>query len=94
MIDLEVRCVNKADPSDPVRFITHVGGTRPDGSAWRLTEEGAIACVESGKYAFHVLRRGWKEGVIVGRRNGRKYLKAATDRDRPYILLRLPECQG
>lgn len=94
VIDLEIRCVTKADPSDPIRFLTHVGGARPDGLAWRLSEEAAIACIESRKYAFHVLGRGSKEGIIVGRRKGRKYLKAATDRDRPYTLLRLPECEG
>ncbi len=93
VIDLEIRCITKAGTSDSVRFITHVGGTRPDGVAWRLTEEAAIACIESGRYAFHVLGRGSKDGIIIGRRKGLKYLKAATDRDRPYTLLRLPECQ-
>jgi hypothetical protein len=92
VIDIEIQRTAKADPNDPDRFITHVGGTKPDGTTWKLTEDDVIRCIESRRYAFYVRTRGGKEPVVIGHYKGRKYLKTGTERERPASLLRLPDC--
>ena len=44
----EVLCVHKTDRSNPHERITHVGGRNDDGTAWKITQEEAIAGIESG----------------------------------------------
>ncbi|MBA3687621.1 MAG: DUF3892 domain-containing protein [Chloroflexi bacterium] len=90
---IEVRCINKTDRTDPHERISHIGGTNPNGAAWRLTEADAIAGIESDKWAFSVDRpKGDRVAVIVASRLGRKYLKTTADGDQPNNLLFLPEC--
>jgi hypothetical protein len=90
----EVLCINKSDRSDPHERITHIGGRNGDGSAWKLTQEAAIAGVEGGQWEFFVSRGGRTANVIVSvSKLGNKYLKTENDGEQPDNLLSLPECR-
>ncbi len=89
---IRVECVNKTDRYDPHDRIRNIGGRNADGTRWKLTQEDAIAGVESGKWDFYVSVGGQAVAVIVATRLGRKYLKTAADGEQPNNLLSLPEC--
>ena len=89
-----IRCINKQPRQDPYHQITHVGGTNPDGSRWRITQDQAIREIENGQWRYYVERppgdRVWV--VVAISRYGNKYLKTENDGDEPNNLLSLPEC--
>jgi hypothetical protein len=90
---LEIKCVNKTPRSDPHLRISHVGGTNADGSAWKLSEDDAIAGIEQDKYAFFVSQGGMTADVVIATSaNDNKYLKTVADGEQPDNLLALPEC--
>ncbi len=88
---IQIQCINKSDRYNPHERITHVGGIQ-NGDRWRLTEDEAIAGIESGKWSFYVTQAGRTVDVIVATRLGRKYLKTVADGEQPDNLLSLPEC--
>lgn len=87
-----VECVNKTDRYDPHERIENIGGRNGDGTRWRLSQEDAIAGIESRKWDFYVSVNGQAVSVIVATRLGRKYLKTVADGEQPNNLLSLPEC--
>jgi Protein of unknown function (DUF3892) len=89
-----VECVNKTDRPNPHERIRRIGGVSPNGSAWRLTQEEAIAGIEAHRWAFFVERpaRETVEVVVAVSRYGNKYLKTTADGEQPNNLLSLPEC--
>lgn len=89
--DLEIQCINKSDRTNPHERITHVGGIH-NGARWKLTEDDAIAGIESRQMSFHVKQGVHRVEVIVATRLGRKYLKTVADGETPNNLLSLPEC--
>ncbi len=90
----EVLCVHKTDRTNPHDRITHIGGRNGDGTAWKITQEEAIAGIESGKWSFHVSRGGRTVDVIVAvSRWHNKYIKTEADGEQPDNLLSLPECR-
>jgi hypothetical protein len=89
---IRVECVNKTDRYDPHERIRNIGGRNGDGSRWKLSQEQAIAGIESGKWDFYVSVNGQAVTVIVATRLGRKYLKTVADGEQPNNLLSLPEC--
>ncbi len=90
----EVLCVRKADRTNPHERITHIGGRNEDGTAWRITQEEAIAGIESGKWSFFVSRGGRTVNVVVAvSRWDNKYIKTEADGEQPDNLLSLPECR-
>lgn len=93
MVRAEIKCVKKTDRQNPHERIKAVGGVNPDGRNWQLTQEDAIAGIESGKYSFYVSAQGKSVNVIVATsRWGNKYIKTEADGEHPNNLLALYEC--
>ena len=87
----QIKCINKDDRYNPHESITHVGGygTR----RWKITQEDAIAYIESGEWRFYVHVDGKSVWVVVAvSRYGNKYLKTEPDGEGENNLLSLPEC--
>lgn len=91
---IRVECINKTDRDDPHERIRSIGGRNPDGERWKLSQEKAIAGIQSGEWDFYVERpSGDRVKVIVAEsRYGNLYLKTEADGDQPNNLLSLPEC--
>jgi hypothetical protein len=71
--------------------IVAVGGTHPDGTAWRLTVPEAIREVERGRRMYVERPVGDAVDVVVSRTGaGRRYLRTVADGDEPNNLLALP----
>jgi uncharacterized protein DUF3892 len=88
---VKVLCISKSDRLNAHERIRHIGGRT--GTAWKLTQEEAIAGIEAGKWSFYVTRGGSTVDVIVATsRFGEKYLKTTADGEQPDNLLSLHEC--
>ncbi|BBB96611.1 MULTISPECIES: DUF3892 domain-containing protein [Bradyrhizobium] len=83
-----ITCITKLpNHQDRHRRIQAVGG-----SAWRDSEETAIANVKRDKSAYDVTEQGKTVKVIVKKHDGREYLKTENDHFLPDNLLSLPDC--
>jgi hypothetical protein len=74
-----------------------VGGVKPDGSNWKLTQDKAISDIEDGICVFYIENpAGQRIDVIVALsaegKSLNKYLKTIADREQPGKLLSLPTC--
>jgi hypothetical protein len=87
MADYQVSCIIP-DGSDPDRRIDSLGGP-----AFKTAPiDDVIGWIEGG-HTFWVSVGGYRVNVIIGIRNGRKYLTTEGDGFPPNNLLNLPHCQ-
>lgn len=92
-LSYEVKCINKIDRDNPYERILFIGGTKNDGTRWKLSQQDAINAIEKGTSSFHVTKSGKTVKVIVATsKYGHKYLKTEADGEEPNNLLSLPEC--
>jgi hypothetical protein len=91
-IDVQIKCINKTNRTDPHDRIHSVGGTNPDGKRWKLTTDQAIAGIDEGKWRFYTSVNGKSVWVIIATHNGHRYLKTEADGVGQNNLLALPEC--
>jgi len=91
---LRIRCIVKTDRTSAHERIHSVGGVKPDGSRWRLTEQQAISYIEEGTYVFYIEKSGGHhvDVIVAANADGEMYLKTVADREQPHKLLSLPSC--
>lgn len=86
-----VRCSTKAQDR-----VTHIGGTNSNGSAWKMSEQDAVAGIKGGKLKFYVnIQRGDdSKGIWLGveQKQGRDVLTPTGEGADPSLLLSLPDC--
>jgi hypothetical protein len=89
---VQVQCINKSERLNAHERIQSIGGIH-GGKRWKLTQEEAIAGIDSGKWSFFVSVAGRTVAVVVAvSRFGNRYLKTEADGEHPNNLLSLPEC--
>ncbi|AKT40070.1 DUF3892 domain-containing protein [Chondromyces crocatus] len=88
-----VDCVITSGQTEAHQRILAIGGEY-QGSRWQDTQQEAIANIETGRKSYYVKEPGGpRVEVVVGSRNGKKYLKTENDGEQPNNLLSLRECR-
>jgi len=84
--------VSRRSHGAPQHRILAVGGTLPDGTAWRMPTSEAVAAIRRGERFFVDHPVGDTVDVEIGRtKEGHHYLRSVADSDLPNNLLSLPE---
>ncbi len=83
-----IRCSKKSG-----RQITTLGGIDPHAKPWALAEAEVITGILDGLWEFYLKADGEDVAITIATmKDGRKYVKAATDASLPAALLALPDC--
>jgi hypothetical protein len=88
--NIEISYVTKAEGNYPDKCIAFIGGRRPDGKQWKLSEEQAIISQQNG-VSFYIRSSKGEIPVIAVTRNKQQFLTTALDRESPDHLLKLPD---
>jgi hypothetical protein len=88
-------CIHRSDRMNHDRRVRIIGGINPDGARWKISEETAIAGIETGRWSFYVTEGERDiEVVVATSRYGGKYIKTVEDNGpHPDGILALPECR-
>jgi hypothetical protein len=90
---LRIRCIVKTERTSAHERIHSVGGVKPDGTRWQLTQDKAISCIRDGTHVLYIESSvGHRIDVMVATSAHGNYLKTAADREQPDKLLSLPTC--
>jgi hypothetical protein len=91
--ELTVTCVT-LDEQDVDRRLDAIGGRLPNGAAWGMAIDDAVAAVSSGAVTMVAVAPGASAVPVVVRRstNGLPYLTTETDADPRNNLAALPPC--
>ena len=84
-----VTFVQKAYSSDPRERIDNIGGINSDKSSWRMTQEEAIAAIQSQRTEFFVPTPEHIVKIVVATYGGQKYLQSEREKTHPDDLLSL-----
>ena len=88
----QIKCITKPHPHNDHEAITHVGGTRANGTRFYITREQCAMDIHSGRESYFVHVDGFTIEVIVYTRNGVWYIKTKPDSTQKDNLLNLPQC--
>jgi hypothetical protein len=92
-LQVQVRCINKTDRSNPHERIRSIGGVNSNGAQWKLTVEQAILGIKQNRWSFYVQIGTERAQVIIAKSSqGNEYLRTVADSEQPDNLLSLPEC--
>jgi hypothetical protein len=89
MSTYQVNC-HKPDNADADRRLQGLGGKVQ--TQWYLPIDQLISLIEGGDKFWTVDQNGNSVWVVIGTRNGRKYLRTESDGIEPNNLLALPVC--
>lgn len=91
---LRIDCVVRREHVSPQHRIQAIGGRSRDGEPWRLSEDAAIAAIETDRATLYVESpKGHRLDLVIGEGLGKRYLKTEADGESPDTLLALPECE-
>jgi hypothetical protein len=89
-----IRCITKDDRLNPYERIQYVGGTNPDGSRWRQSQQQTVQLIDSGEWTYDSVGSDGRSAEVVTATShfGHRYIKTKPDNDTPDNLLSLPPC--
>lgn len=89
----QVACIEKGDGNLPHERIRSIGGVNYDRTRWKLSQQEAIAGIESDKWSFYVqIDHALLWLIVATSWEGNKYLKTKRDAEQPDTLLLLADC--
>jgi hypothetical protein len=93
-LGVRVDCVVRREHASPHNEIQEIGGRSRDGERWRLSEDAAIAAIETEGATLYVeWPKGHRVDLVIAQGLGKRYLRTEADGESPDTLLALPDCE-
>jgi hypothetical protein len=84
-----VTFLQRAYSGDPQERIDAIGGINADKSRWTMSQEQAVAAIESRRTEFFVPAQDLEVKLVVAVHAGQKYLRSEREKTHPDDLLTL-----